>query len=172
MVFSIAKTINLSIIVLYQTIFLEVGMKTKKLGCEITNVKNLFSRNIENSEIFHYVESVTSANSFILGFLARHQDMDIYQKHIEEKFSITKSTTSKILKLMEQNGLIKRQAIDGDARYKKIILTEKGLSINEAIHSTLEEVEKKAFNGFSKNEIDTLYAYLDRIKENLKNTRR
>ncbi len=143
-------------------------MKTKKLGCEITTVKNLFNRNVENSEVFRYANSVTSANSFILGFLARHQDIDIYQKHIEEKFMITKSTTSKILKLMEQNGLIKRIGIENDARLKKITLTEKGLAINEAVRTTLDDVEKQSLAGFSQEEIDTLYAYLDRIKTNLK----
>ncbi len=144
-------------------------MKTKKIGCEITTVKNLFNRNVENSEVFRYVNSATSANAFILGFLVRHQDMDIYQKNIEERFSITKSTTSKILKLMEQNGLIFRIGIEKDARYKKIVVTEKGLAINEAVKSTLDDVEQKAFTGFSKEEIEKLYSYLDRIKENLKN---
>ena len=102
-------------------------MKQKKLGGEISSIKNLFNRNVENSEVFRYVNMITSTNSFILGFLERHQDIDIYQKNIEEKFLITKSTTSKILKLMEQNGLIERIGVDSDARLKKIVLTEKGL---------------------------------------------
>lgn len=143
-------------------------MKPKRLGREISAVKNLFTRNVENCETFRYLDSVTSANSFILGFLARHKDSDIYQKTIEDKFSITKSTTSKILKLMEQNGLIDRIGVDNDARLKKIILTEKGLAIHESVKNGLEQVEKKALDGFSQIEIDKLYSYLDRIKENLK----
>ena len=111
---------------------------------------------------------ITSTNSFILGFLERHQDIDIYQKNIEEKFLITKSTTSKILKLMEQNGLIERIGVDSDARLKKIVLTEKGLAINESVRSTLDEVEKKALEGFEPHEITQLYSYFERIKNNLK----
>ena len=143
-------------------------MKQKKLGGEISSIKNLFNRNVENSEVFRYVNMITSTNSFILGFLERHQDMDIYQKHIEEKFLITKSTTSKILKLMEQNGLILRVGVDNDARLKKIVLTEKGLAINESVRSTLDEVEKKALEGFEPSEIAQLYSYFERIKNNLK----
>ncbi len=60
-------------------------MKQKKLGGEISSIKNLFNRNVENSEVFRYVNMITSTNSFILGFLERHQDIDIYQKNIEEK---------------------------------------------------------------------------------------
>lgn len=143
-------------------------MKQKKLGGEISSIKNLFNRNVENSEVFRYVNMITSTNSFILGFLECHQDIDIYQKNIEEKFLITKSTTSKILKLMEQNGLIERIGVDSDARLKKIVLTEKGLAINESVRSTLDEVEKKALEGFEPHEITQLYSYFERIKNNLK----
>lgn len=143
-------------------------MKQKKLGGEISSIKNLFNRNVENSEVFRYVNMITSTSSFILGFLERHQDIDIYQKNIEEKFLITKSTTSKILKLMEQNGLIERIGVDSDARLKKIVLTEKGLAINESVRSTLDEVEKKALEGFEPHEITQLYSYFERIKNNLK----
>ena len=90
------------------------------------------------------------------------------RKNIEEKFLITKSTTSKILKLMEQNGLIERIGVDSDARLKKIVLTEKGLAINESVRSTLDEVEKKALEGFEPHEITQLYSYFERIKNNLK----
>ena len=137
-------------------------MKQKKLGGEISSIKNLFNRNVENSEVFRYVNMITSTNSFILGFLERHQDIDIYQKNIEEKFLITKSTTSKILKLMEQNGLIERIGVDSDARLKKIVLTD------ESVRSTLDEVEKKALEGFEPHEITQLYSYFERIKNNLK----
>ena len=57
-------------------------MKQKKLGGEISSIKNLFNRNVENSEVFRYVNMITSTNSFILGFLERHQDIDLSLIHI------------------------------------------------------------------------------------------
>lgn len=143
-------------------------MRQKRIGREVSCLKNLFSRNIENNETIRFVNEITSANANILRFLAKNQNTDIYQKTIEENFSITKSTTSKILKLMEQNGLIKRLGVDNDARLKKIILTEKGLAINESVRNVLDDVEKKALDGFSEDEIDMLYSFFDRIKINLK----
>jgi len=47
-------------------------------------------------------------------------------------------------------------------------LTEKGLAINESVRSTLDEVEKKALEGFEPHEITQLYSYFERIKNNLK----
>lgn len=143
-------------------------MRQKRIGREVSCLKNLFSRNIENNDTVRFVNELTSANAHILRFLAKNQHTDIYQKTIEENFSITKSTTSKVLKLMEQNGLINRLGVDNDARLKKIILTEKGLAIHESIRNVLDDVEKKALDGFNEEEIEMLYSFFDRIKTNLK----
>lgn len=143
-------------------------MKPKRLGCEVSAIKNLFTRNVENCESFKYATSVTSSNSFILGYLARHKNEDVYQKDIEERFSITKSTTSKVLKLMEQNGLIERIDVKEDARLKKIILTDKGYEIHESVKLALNQIEVKALEGFSEEETQILFSYCERIKENLK----
>lgn len=143
-------------------------MRPKKFGREISCLKNLFSRNVENNETVRFVNEVTSANVAILGFLAKNQNQDIYQKTIEENFSITKSTTSKVLKLMEQNGLINRLDVEEDARLKKIVLTEKGYAINESVRNVLEDVEKKALEGFTQEETEQLFSFLGRIRENLK----
>ena len=86
----------------------------------------------------------------------------------EPDFSITKSTTSKVLKLMEQNGLINRLDVEEDARLKKIVLTEKGYAINESVRNVLEDVEKKALEGFTQEETEQLFSFLGRIRENLK----
>lgn len=143
-------------------------MKRKRLGRVISQVKNLHSRHVENCEVVKYANSLTSANSNIICFLARHSESDIYQKTIEDKFSITKSTTSKVLKLMEQNGIIWRVQVENDARLKKIVLTEKGNEIYKRIKDSLDSVEELAFTGFSEIEKDQLYDFLERIKNNLK----
>ena len=143
-------------------------MKPRRIGRDISCLKNLFSRNIENNETIRFVNEITSANAVILGFLQKNQNIDVYQKTIEENFSITKSTTSKILKLMEQNGLISRLGVENDARLKKIVLTEKGLAINESVRNVIDDVEKKALEDFSDEEIELLFLFLSRIKTNLK----
>ena len=60
-------------------------MRPKKFGREISCLKNLFSRNVENNETVRFVNEVTSANVAILGFLAKNQNQDIYQKHLKKE---------------------------------------------------------------------------------------
>ena len=69
--------------------------------------------------------------------MAQNNDKDIYQKDLEKKFSVTRSTASKVVKLMVQKGLIVREEVESDARLKKLILTEKALNMHEAIKSDI-----------------------------------
>ena len=92
---------------------------------------------------------------------------DIYQKDIEEYFTITRSTASKVLSLMEQKGLIQRQAVAQDARLKKIILTDKAWEIREIMMADGEKLEETLLKGFREGEIETLRSYLKRIKDNI-----
>ncbi len=143
-------------------------MKHKKLGCDVRSISNLLYRNVENEKPIEYKDCISGANSYILGYIIRNAENDIYQKNIEERFLITKSTTSKILTLMEKHELIQRISVDGDARLKKIVATPKGCLVHELVKNTIDNVEHKALDGFSEEEVDMLYSYFERIKENLK----
>ena len=62
---------------------------------------------------------------------------DVYQKEIEQEFGLRPSTATEALKTLEAKGLIHRVPNKNDARYKKIIFTEKAESIREAIRQQI-----------------------------------
>ena len=97
-----------------------------------------------------------------------NKEKDIFQKDLEEYFSITKSTASKILSLMEQKGLIARWAVAGDARLKKLTITEKGEEMREVLIERRKQMEEKLTLGFTDEEIMQLCNYLRRMKNNMK----
>ncbi|PGS79274.1 hypothetical protein COD02_28605 [Bacillus thuringiensis] len=69
-----------------------------------------------------------------ISYLCEKQDIYVFQKDFEREFSIRKSTASRILKSMENNGLI--------ARLKKVVLTENAIKIHDSImncNSILEQ---------------------------------
>ncbi|SHI13052.1 MarR family protein [Sporobacter termitidis DSM 10068] len=142
-------------------------MNTKPLGMEIHALSNLLRRKIENVRALKYVESVTGPNGWIIGYLAEHGGQDIYQKDLEANFSITRSTASKVIKLMEQKGLVERQGVPHDARLKKLVLTEKALGMHREIVRDLNQIERELIEGFSEEEVGQLYSYIGRMKKNL-----
>ena len=72
------------------------------------------------------VDNVTPMHDWIMSYLYWHKNEAVYQRDIEREFSITRSTVTNILQLMERKGYIERQSVPQDARLKRLILTEEG----------------------------------------------
>lgn len=136
---------------------------------EFRSLNNMIRRFFEFSSHKKEIESVTGNNGWIIAFLADNADREIFQKDIEEHFTITRSTTSKVLSLMEQKGLIRRMAVSQDARLKKIELTDKAHDIRKIMLDDREKLENTLMKGFTEDEAELLVNYLKRMKENISN---
>ena len=142
-------------------------MNTDRIVLELRPLNNMIRRYFESSSRRREIESVTGNNGWIIGYLADHQGQDIYQRDIEEHFTITRSTTSKVLSLMEQKGLIQKQAVAQDARLKRIVLTPKAWDIREIMLEDRNQLEETLLQGFQPEEKAAMLAYLRRMKENI-----
>lgn len=144
-------------------------MEKMRIGLELRSLNNLIRRYFEFSSHKKEIETVTGNNGWIIGYLSKNADKDIYQRDIEEHFTITRSTASKVLSLMEQKDLIRRQAVAQDARLRKIVLTEKARKIEGLMKEDAERMEQTLVKGFTDRELEVLYSYIQRMKENISN---
>lgn len=135
----------------------EIGIIVKILSNEI--------RKKMNTEGSKY--GVTGIQSRVIHYVSK-QERDVFQKDIESAFQFRRSTVTGILQLMEENGLIRRESVDYDARLKKIVITEKGLCIKAHISEDIKNIEKKLKKGLSENEINTFFSVADKMINNLK----
>ena len=140
-------------------------MKERNIGFEIKTTSNLIRRKIENE--ISEDENMTGNQGYILGFLYHQKDRDIFQKDIEQEFSIRRSTATGILNVMEKNDLIKRVSSKEDARLKKIILTKKGLKMHQQSYNKMQLIEKNLKNKLTEKEIEEFFHILDKIKDNI-----
>ena len=137
------------------------------VGFELRTLSNLIKRHIDNLPSIKSVESVTGIHSWLIGYLYNYQDKDIYQKDIEDQFSIRRSTATAILQRMEKNGLIVRLPVEHDARLKKVQLTSKAIEIQRKIELEIAEFEKQLIKGISEEEIAYFYEITSKMKKNL-----
>lgn len=137
------------------------------IGREVKTLSNMIKRRIDNSSVFAQNEEITGMHGWIVGYLYRHRDQDIYQRDIEAEFSIRRSTATGMLQLMEKNDLITREAVDYDARLKKLVLTEKAIILHQEIIKVLNQLEEQLSEGLSKQEIDMFFAIIHRMKMNI-----
>jgi len=117
--------------------------KNRTVGFELRTASNLIKRRVLHFAKMHSNESITGTHGWAIGYFYERRNRDIFQRDFEEEFFIRRSTATKILQLMERNGLITRQAVDYDARMKKIQLTQKALDAHEMIIRQLEAIEKE-----------------------------
>lgn len=139
----------------------------RKLGFEIGRTSRLIRRVMDNSSTKEYIDKVTGTHGWALGYFHRNRDRDIFQKDFEKEFDIRRSTASRILSLMEENGMIVRESVPYDARLKKIVLTKKALDIQEEVISFFDSLEKEYEKGISEEELQCFYRVLDKINSNI-----
>lgn len=142
-------------------------MEKQNLGRKIKVLSNQIRRKVEKDLTDRSIE-VPSTQSRIIGFLYKESfKRDIFQKDIEEEFEIRRSSVTNILQLMEKNGYIKRISVAEDARLKKIVLTDKGLEIQQSVVKVLEEAENTLRTAYSEEELSQLLYLLDKLSHAL-----
>lgn len=112
-------------------------------------------------------EGTTAYHGRIIGYLFEKRESDVFQKDIENRFGIRRSTVTKLLQLMESNGLITRTAVVSDARLKKITLTDKAISMHEHFRNEIDSFEERISKGLSDEEKEEFFRLTDKIYNNL-----
>lgn len=122
------------------------------------------SRRIDRQLPCPPANDVTLNQGRIIGYLWHNRDTDIYQRDIEREFGIRRSTATRLLQLMESNGLVVREQVMSDARLKKIVLTQKAVEMEKEIHTVIDSFEEdlaKAFTPEEEKEFRRLVAKLN-----------
>lgn len=143
--------------------------RKKHLGRELRALDHQVKHYVESQMNQEAINRLTDSNGWIIGWLMEQRDAgrEVYQKDLEANFHITRSTVSKVLNLMEEKGLLKRETVPGDARLKKLTLTPMAIELAEEMKVKLNKVEAQITKGFSKEELEQFYAYMERIRKNV-----
>ena len=141
-------------------------MTKKHLGHRFRVIHNksdkYFTRRRMNDRV-----PLTRAQCVTLHYLYDHRQEDVFQKDIEEVFSISGATATNLLKGLERLGMIQRIPLTGDARCKRIVLCEKGEKAHKRAFSDILYMEETLTKGMTEEEIDGLRKLLDRVIQNL-----
>ena len=138
----------------------------KSIGFEMRNIHNLVKRKFSNVPGVN-LQNSTCIHGWIVEYLIKNKDKDIFQRDFEEKFAMRRSTASRMLRLMEDNNMIIRQSVGQDARLKKIVLTDKAQQMHEVMMSHFLNLEEKMRDGISEEDLKIFFAVIDQVKKNL-----
>ena len=122
----------------------------KYAGHDISKLSNKIRRKMD---AFSTKESFSGSQGRVLHFLLA-QTEDVFQKDIEEEYSLRPPTATALLKKMEENGLIFRESLPNDGRMKKIVVTEKALQYKDIVMSDITQLEDELTTDISESDMD------------------
>ena len=90
----------------------------------------------------------------------------ITMKELAAKINRDKSTTTVLVRKLEQEGLVSATPSPEDRRNKILTLTPKGAEYNTLMQKLSKELLAKFYKGFTKEEIEEFSGFLGRIESN------
>lgn len=138
------------------------------IGFQIRTLSHLVKRTVDQVAFAEQDDHPTGVQGWILGYLYENQGREIFQRDIQEHFSIRRSTVSGILQLMERNGLITRSSVERDARLKKLELTPRGVELHERVERSIRQVEDRLSQCLTPEEKATFLTICEKIRAHLK----
>jgi len=109
---------------------------------------------------------ITPAEAKVLSFMLDGHD-GIFQKDIEKEFGFRAPTASALLKQMEADGVIKRVVQKEDSRFKKLYVTDLGLTYKNQVLAKITEVYKKMLKDISDDDLESFFKTLNKMISNM-----
>ena len=91
------------------------------------------------------------------------------QRELAREFGITPAAVTGILKNLERDGYITREA-GRDTRYNEITITERGRTVVEESRLGFRRTDEAIFAGFSDEDLEKYVEILERMQENMRRT--
>ena len=129
-------------------------------GYEVKALSNLIRRKVWELSGQPECDAFTEMQGMLLGFLCHNRDQEIFQKDLEEAFYIRRSTASRLLKRLEEEGFVMRCSVSRDARLKQVMATPKAEALNQQIASALTK-------GIGAEELQQFMMTIAKMKQNL-----
>lgn len=143
----------------------------RRVGYEVKRLDHLMSRCVEAGVKDEGIDQITLMNGWIIRYLYENRGNDVFQRDLEKHCSIGRSTVTGIIQLMEKKGLIRREAVEYDARLKKVILTEKGINGHEKIEEMIEKINRKIVEGITDDELEMFLCVIEKMRKNAENVK-
>ena len=138
------------------------------IPAQLRRVDNLIFRRLNQFSRANGVEQTTPMHGWIIEYLYRHRDEPVFQRDIEREFSITRSTVTNILQLMERKGYIQRLSVPQDARLKQLVLTKEGIQRHEETLLSFHQTDDYVAGLLTEEENAELLRLLNKLREALK----
>lgn len=129
----------------------------------VSKLSNKLRRKID---AFSSRERMSGAEGRVLHYLLI-QSGDVFQKDIEEEYSLRPSSATELLKKMEGHGLIRREPLERDARMKRIVVSEEGQRYRGQVMEDITRLEEELTRGIPKQDLEVFFRVIEKMMDNI-----
>ena len=141
--------------------------KDKHIGIVVRCLNNKIGRAVASINAREFGDNTTHVQSWVIRYLYENSDKDVFQKDLEVRFSVRRSTMTSILQLMEKNGLITKAEVESDKRLKKLLLTPLAIEKQERMKKCIDDLEMTLRRNVSDEELAVFVSVAEKIEANL-----
>lgn len=91
---------------------------------------------------------------------------DIFPKDLEAFLEIKGSSVTSLINNLEQSGYLRRQSLETDGRYKKLVLTEKTRNMQDDILRRVYDYMKSMFVGIPEEDLKVFESVILQMSKN------
>ena len=139
-------------------------MKTQG-GYLISRIHQVGNRIFDRMLAESGIDAFNGAQGRILYVLWQEDGVSISE--IARRTGLANTTLTSMLDRMDAAGLIRREAVPGDRRQQRVVLTDRARTVREDYENISERMNEVYYAGFSETEYAQLEGYLLRILDNL-----
>lgn len=142
----------------------------RQIGFELITLGHLIKRERDraNDDIKNRVlgegNNIMCTDLGIIRFLSDNKDKEVYQKDLEQHFSLTAPSVSNKLRGLANKDLVTRTYSKVDTRLKQVVMTDKAEAIDVKMRDEIEKFEKRLDGLITSEEKQQLVSILGKIK--------
>ncbi|MFR3226613.1 MAG: MarR family winged helix-turn-helix transcriptional regulator [Blautia massiliensis (ex Durand et al. 2017)] len=111
---------------------------------------------------------LTSIQALVLHYIIMEsKTRDVFPKDLEVFLEIKPSSVTSLINNLERNGYLRRESLADDARYKRLVLTDKTLAIQDEILRRIHDYMESMFTGISDEDLKVFEKVILQMTENI-----
>lgn len=111
---------------------------------------------------------ITAIQSRVMFYIMDHCPAGpVFQRDVEQAFSLSRSTATGILQQLEEKGLLRRESVPSDARLKNLVPTPKAAELDAEVRACLRQSEAVLTRGLSDGQVQLFKETLATMAANL-----
>ena len=111
---------------------------------------------------------ITAIQSRVMFYIMDHCPAGpVFQRDVEQAFSLSRSTATCILQQLEEKDLLRRESVPSDARLKNLVPTPRAAELDAEVRACLRQSEAVLTRGLSDGQVQLFKETLATMAANL-----